>query len=97
MSLLWVKLTGNDCILITTLDLIHRPENAQTKGVALAAQVDCTDVKAAEVHPKALLSGQEPPKIPDIIPKLFQISAPIGLNIMPGLVTGTIQKVKDEA
>jgi len=91
-----------DCILVSVLDLIHHPENANTYGVALAAHVEYTDMKWAKNHLQALLSGKEPPGLPEMIPKLFQISktARIDPDVIPasmerGAVT-QIQKLRDE-
>ncbi|THH34085.1 hypothetical protein EUX98_g76 [Antrodiella citrinella] len=95
-------MTQVDCILVLVLDLIHHPENAKTSGVALAAHVEFTDTMWAKSHIESLISGREPPKLPDMIPKLFQISkaVTIGADIMPkALEEGAalqVQKLRDE-
>ena len=90
-----------DCFLITVLDLIHHPENADTYGVAIAAHVEFTDMKATKIHIEALLAGREPPKLPPMIPKLFQVTKAVRIepNVMPATMekdaTERIQKLRD--
>ncbi len=63
-----------DGILIKALDLEHHPENAEKYAVALSCHVESTDTKLAASRLVYYMNGQEPPPLPDKIPKLFQIS-----------------------
>ncbi|PIL31981.1 hypothetical protein GSI_06685 [Ganoderma sinense ZZ0214-1] len=62
-----------DGIIIKCLDLEHHPENAEKYAVALSCRVESTDTKMAVERIQYYIKGQEPPPLPEKLPKLFQI------------------------
>ncbi|TFK89979.1 hypothetical protein K466DRAFT_544256 [Polyporus arcularius HHB13444] len=62
-----------DGILIKCLDLEHHPENAEKYAVALSCRVELTDAKRAADRISYYIRGEEPPPLPEKLPKLFQI------------------------
>ncbi len=62
-----------DGIIIKCLDLEHHPENAEKYAVALSCRVESTDTRMAVDRIQYYINGQEPPPLPEKIPKLFQI------------------------
>ncbi|KAI0361646.1 hypothetical protein OH77DRAFT_1417912 [Trametes cingulata] len=86
-----------DGILIKALDLEHHPERADTHAVMLSCRVESTDTKMATERLMHLMSGREPPPLPEKIPKLFQIGK-VGLlpnDGVPETLNLTGQRVKD--
>ena len=62
-----------DGILIKCLDLEHHPENAEKYAVALSCRVELTDTRRAADRISYFMRGEEPPPLPERLPKLFQI------------------------
>ncbi|KAI0651836.1 hypothetical protein C8Q79DRAFT_61021 [Trametes meyenii] len=85
-----------DGIIIKALDLENHPERAETHAVVLSCRVESTDMEMAKERLQYLMSGREPPPLPEKIPKLFQIGkvAVIEGDAIPESLTFTAEGTK---
>lgn len=85
-----------DGMLIKALDLEHHPEHAETNAVIISCGVEYTDTSKAASHIMHLLSGREPPPVPDMVPHLFQINtiALLENELVPDTLNVTAERSK---